>query len=121
MKLFLITREDLSINQQAVQLCHALREFTATNPVEDRQWYEQSNVLVLLAVPNETRLLHLLERAQLQGTPAAGFREPDRENELTAIALGPTAKKLCRGLPLALREGMKRQEAPERCPSPREQ
>lgn len=31
----------------------------------------------------------------------AAFREPDRNNELTAIALGPEGKKITKGLRLA--------------------
>lgn len=100
MKLYLITRQDLPPEHQAVQACHAMREWSQHHPVEDQDWYKRSNTLALLAVPDEGSLLHLLERAQLQGFPTAGFREPDRENELTAIALGPSARKLCRKLPL---------------------
>lgn len=102
-KLFLITRQDLCHGQQAVQAVHAMREFVQHHPVEDRSWYEESNTLALLAVPDEVSLLHLLKQAELQGVAAAGFREPDRENELTAIALGPAARKLCSKLPVALK------------------
>lgn len=102
-KLYLVTRADLSAGQRAVQVAHALRAFVESHPDVDREWYQNSNYLALLEVPGEPQLARLLEKAQSRGLPASGFREPDRENELTAIALGPGAKKICRGLPLALR------------------
>lgn len=102
-KLYLVTRTDLSPGQRAVQAAHALRVFVDEHPSTDREWFRTSNYLALLEVPNEAELTRLLERARLRGLPASGFREPDQENELTAIALGPRAKKICRGLPLALR------------------
>ena len=101
MKLYLIVRSDLPLGQQAVQAAHALREFSERYPEEDCRWYKQSNTLALLAGTNEAALRALLEEARWQAIPAASFHEPDRNNELTAIALGPTAKKLCRNLPLA--------------------
>lgn len=102
-KLFLVTRQDLCAGQQAVQACHAQKEFSVRHPIEDRQWYEESNTLALLAVPDEEALAQLLDRAHQAGIAAAEFREPDRGNELTAIALSPRAKKLCQRIPLALR------------------
>lgn len=102
-KLYLVTRTDLSPGQRAVQAAHALRAFVEEHPETDKAWFQSSNYLALLEVPGERQLSNLLERARFQGLPASGFREPDRENELTAIALGPGAKKICRGLPLALR------------------
>ena len=103
MKLYLVTRADLPPAARAVQLCHALREFTARFPDEDRQWYEKSNVLVLLEVASESALNDLALQAEACGVAAAAFREPDLANATTAVALGPRAKALVRNLPLALR------------------
>lgn len=102
MKLFLIVRADLSPGQQAVQAAHALRQFVADHPRVDREWFEVSNTLALLSVPTETDLHALLKRARDRHIEVAPFREPDRDNELTAIALGPRGKKLTQSLPLAL-------------------
>lgn len=104
-KLFLVTREDLSWDQQAVQAAHALREFVREHPEVDRCWYETSNTLVLLVVQDEWALERLVEQAQWKGVPFAGFREPDRQNELTAVALGPSGSRLCQRLPLAFAHG----------------
>ena len=48
MKLFLVTRRDLSAGLRAAMLCHALREFVAGHADLDREWYSTSNTLVLL-------------------------------------------------------------------------
>lgn len=101
-KLYLVTRADLPPGQQAVQACHAMREFVREHPEVDRAWYDNSNHLALLAVANEEALNLLLRRAQRRGVRFSLFREPDRDNELTALALEPEARRLCRDLPLAL-------------------
>jgi hypothetical protein len=100
-----VTRADLSAGQQAVQAAHALREFAALFPEEDRRWYETSNTLVMKTVRNEFALHSLLTQAKHKQVKTAPFREPDRQNEMTAIALEPSdaTEVLCRGLPLALR------------------
>lgn len=102
MKLYLVTRQDLEPGQQAVQAAHALREFSEHFPQEDRQWYQLSNTLAFLAAPNEDSLKTLLKKARLVGVPVAPFQEPDRNDELTAVALGPSGKSLCRRFPKAL-------------------
>ena len=53
MKLHLVVRGDLPPGQQAVQAVHAMREFVREYPEVDRHWYEKSNTLALLTVPDE--------------------------------------------------------------------
>lgn len=86
---------------------HALRQFTAEHPEIDRLWFERSNYLGLLSVSDEKELMNLVEQATAHEISFSIFREPDIENEITAIALapGPKSKKLCSRLPLALRGG----------------
>jgi peptidyl-tRNA hydrolase len=103
-RLYLVVRADLSAGQQAVQGAHALREFVHVHPEIDRNWYQTSNTLAFLSVPGEMDLLSLLTQAQQRGFSAAPFREPDRNDELTAVAFGPECRKLLSRLPLALRE-----------------
>jgi hypothetical protein len=103
-KLFLITRKDLPPGQQAVQATHAMSEFMAEFPDTYRRWYETSNTLALLATSDEMSLSCLIEDAQRRGFRCSLFREPDRGNEITAIALEPAAKRICRGFGLALRD-----------------
>jgi peptidyl-tRNA hydrolase len=102
-KLYLVTRTDLSPGQRAVQAAHAIPEFAVEHPDLYRAWHEGSNTLAILEVPNEAALKRLLERAERRGLHFSEFHEPDRGGELTAAALGPAARNLCRDLPLALR------------------
>ena len=101
-KLFLITRQDLAQGPRAVQMAHALREFVARYPAIDAEWYRTSNTLALLEVSSEPDLAKLAQRAERRGVPVARFHEPDLDNALTAIAIAPSGKSLCRVLPLAL-------------------
>ena len=103
-KLYLVVRADLSPGQQAVQACHALREFSEHHPHVDRAWYDVSKTLVMLTVPDEGQLSSLQGAARERNVSCAGFREPDLNDALTALAPGPDARRLCRGLPLALRD-----------------
>jgi len=106
MKLTVITRADLHPGQQAVQAMHAHRAFVAEHPEVELDWFEKSNTLALLSVPDEEALSHFLRRASDRGIRTAIFREPDIGDRLTAIALEPGAevRRLCRGLPLALKD-----------------
>lgn len=102
MKLFLITRRDLDPGQQAVQAAHALTEFHQQHGALAREWYEKSNTLVFLSVSDERTLGVLLRKARDRIVPVSAFREPDRQNELTALALGYEGRRLVRNLPKAL-------------------
>lgn len=104
-KLYLIVRGDLPPGAQAVQAAHALQAFNVAHPHQTKVWHEESNTLALLAIPNEAALGVLLENAIHSRIPVAPFREPDRGDELTAIALGPQGKRLTKNLPLALVNG----------------
>jgi peptidyl-tRNA hydrolase len=101
-KLYLVTRQDLPPGVQAVQSCHALRQFGAECPDVDKRWFEESNTLAFLCVSDERELGVLYQKAVKRNLPVAAFREPDLGNSLTAIALGPSCAKLTERLPLAL-------------------
>lgn len=100
-KLYLIVRSDLTFGQQAVQAAHALQEFNIQFPCETHAWFQESNTIALLTSSNEASLGVIVKKAQERGIPVACFYEPDRDNELTAITLGPEGKALARNLPLA--------------------
>lgn len=101
-KLYLVTRSDLSPGYQAVQSCHAIRQFVNDFPDLDKEWFTTSNYLALLRVENEEALHRLVRKANERGFRCAEFYEPDVGNVLTAIALEPAARVLCKRLPLAL-------------------
>lgn len=70
-----------------------------------KQWFETSNYLGFLSVSNEIELNKLIEKAHSRGIKLSVFREPDIDNQITAIAIEPGVKsrKLCSNLKLALR------------------
>lgn len=105
-KLFLVTRRDIAPGYQAVQSCHAMRQFSADHPDIDKAWFTASNYLALLSVENEIELMRLLIQAQDAGIKWSAFREPDVGGQITSIAIEPcqVAKELCKNLPLALKE-----------------
>ncbi len=105
-KLYLVTRRDISPGYQAVQACHAMRQFTEDHPEVDKEWFKVSNYLCLLSCKNEAELYALVCKAKELGIKVSVFREPDIENEITAIALSPgeKTKELCSKLKLALRD-----------------
>lgn len=69
-------------------------------------WLCNSNFLVVVSVPDESALQSLGYDAVRKGLAMTVVREPDLNNEVTAIALGPglIAQKLCAQFPLALKE-----------------
>jgi peptidyl-tRNA hydrolase len=90
---------------QAVQSLHAGIQFVFEHPEYAEHWYKQSNYLGLLSVADEQELTKLIEQAAANDIHFSIFREPDIEDQITAIALspGPKSKKLCSKLQLALR------------------
>lgn len=102
-KLYIIVRSDLPAGAQVAQSCHAIRLFGAQHPEVDEEWYQHSNNLVCLQVPDLSALLELADQAELGGHLHSVFREPDFGDEPTAMALEPAAWKLVSTLPLALR------------------
>ena len=105
-KLYVITRRDLSPGDQMTQSCHAGIDFQHQHPEIAKQWNKESNYLIILSVENEERLFLCLEKFKYYGLKTTEFREPDIENQLTAIAIEPgeLTRKLTKKLPLALKE-----------------
>jgi hypothetical protein len=98
-----VTRQDLTPAQQAVQGAHAALSFAVTYPDVTRDWYDDGQVLVLLAAPDE-RWLALTE-LRLDGYKTVSFHEPDLDGQLTAICAEPAAAPRLSRLPLALGGG----------------
>lgn len=104
-KLYLVTRADLAPGYQAVQACHAMRQFVAEHPEIDNEWFAKSNYLCLLSVNTLDELEVLRNYASSLGLRVSEFIEPDIGNQTTAIAIEPhpLTKEICRSLPLALK------------------
>ena len=105
-KLYIITREDISPGYQGVQGIHSAILFGQEHPDIHREWYQNSNYLGFLSVANEVELAKLIEKADANDIKCSVFREPDIDNQITAIAIEPgiKSKKLCSNLKLALKD-----------------
>lgn len=80
---------------------HALVQFMVEHSESAEDWHHSSNHLVLLVVKDESELVGLAARAYRKNLKFSLFREPDRSDELTALALEPRASSLCSKLRLA--------------------
>lgn len=85
---------------------HASIELILKHPEESKNWHIQSNHLACLSVKDEETLLALGQKLEFFDIKYAIFREPDMDNQATAIAIEAhdKVKKICGHLPLALRE-----------------
>jgi len=102
-KLYVVVRGDLEPGLRAAQACHAQRQFAAEHPEDDRVWFTNSNTIVLLEVPDIEALVDLTFALDRRDIKYARFIEPDLGHELTAIAVAPEGRSLCRRLPLAFK------------------
>ncbi len=100
-KLYAVIRADLPPGPQMAQLGHAISEFWQSHRELAEEWHNQSNFICILHTDDEHSLTRLLIQARSNGIPHAQFREPDYDDELTAIVIHPTGKHLVRHLPLA--------------------
>lgn len=91
--MYVLVRNDLTPSQQAVQAGHALAEYCLRCP-EAKDW--NNHTLIYLSTTKEN-LQMLCEKYQQRLKHVVAFREPDINNELTAIAFLepiPEVKKL---------------------------
>lgn len=96
----------MSNGVQLSQSLHSSLEFFNQYPSISKEWITKSNYIVCLSVKDETELEALSQKAKENNITIVEFREPDLNNQLTAICLEPSieAKKLCSSIPLALKE-----------------
>lgn len=101
-----MTRKDLSPGYQAVQPSHALSRFAIQHYNTFKEWQKNHKNLVILSVNNESELYDLLNKATMNGLKVSWFKEPDIDDQLTAIALEPNdlTYRITSSIPLALRE-----------------
>lgn len=78
--IYVIVRKDLPRSAQAVQGGHALAQFLLEHRTD---W--SNGTLVYLGVRDELTLSEL--KAAITNTPCSEFREPDLNDQLTAIAV----------------------------------
>lgn len=105
-KLRVVTRRDLPIAYQAVQAGHAAIDFQHEHPEIAKEWQTKSNYLAFLTVADEAQLIKLITKAVLTGIKHTVFREPDIDNQITAVAFEPSeaSRKLTSSCPLLGKE-----------------
>lgn len=105
-KLYVVTRQDLFPGAQIAQSIHAVVDFGIEHTEIYREWHRISNYICVLAAKNEQELIRLIERLDKKQIKYSIFKEPDFDNELTAIAIEPgnPSKRLCSSYPLALKD-----------------
>ncbi len=95
-KLYVVVRADLSVAQKAVQAGHALAEWLLNNE-ETTNW--DNGTLVYLTATNSIKLRNLIHKLYDNNIKFSSFKEPDLDNEVTAIAsLG--SNKMFKRLPM---------------------
>lgn len=82
-KLFVLIRKNLSISQQAVQAGHCVAQFLLERP--DASW--KNGTLVYLGVKDLEELERWIFKLDHKFISWVGFKEPDLNNEYTAIAI----------------------------------
>lgn len=105
-RLYIVTRTDIPIGFASAQCAHAAFIFARDRWTQAAPWLRDSQWLVIVTVADERALEDLGLRAQLGSVPHTLWHEPDRDGELTAIALAPcrASRLLCANLPLLGRE-----------------
>lgn len=84
-RIYTITRKDISISQKAVQSMHAGMQYMIDhNPHLDFKWNNGS--IICLELGTEKALRRWMRKLESQDIKFSIFREPDMNNEITAIA-----------------------------------
>jgi predicted transcriptional regulator len=101
-----VTRKDLAPGYQAVQSAHAIPQYAIEHPESFKDWYHNSNYLIILSTINEQSLEFLIAKLKSKGLKYSVFREPDINNQITSVAIEPhkSTYKLVSNIPLALKE-----------------
>ena len=104
-KLTTVTRRDLTLGYQAIQSTHAAIQFIFEHPEVAQLWFKDP-YLAQLSVENEHDLKVLIAKLKKYNIKYSVFREPDIDNQITAIAIEPSdqTRKIVSNLPLMLKE-----------------
>ena len=104
-KLSTVTRRNLTAGAQSVQSSHALAQFIFEYPDISIKWFKDP-YLAQLSCADEDDLKNLIEKLQKNNIKFSIFREPDLDNQITAIAIEPSdqSRRLLSSYPLMLKE-----------------
>lgn len=99
-KLVTITRSDISDGYKVVQSAHAVADFAYEFPQTFKNWKEDTNSIICLAVKSEEDLLKLFDKLNTI-TQAVLFFEPDVNQHTSMCIYGtPEIRKKLNSLPL---------------------
>jgi len=84
MKMYVLIRNDLDEIQKSVQAGHAVAEYLLHVPECFKFW--KNGTLIYLQVKNEHDLIKWSYKLTNLSKKWIGFHEPDRKNEMTALA-----------------------------------
>ncbi len=104
-RLYVVVRNDLLPGLQISQSIHAKDDFTHEHPDEELKWRNESNTIIVLSGSID-QLYSVISKALTNHVKYSRFKEPDLNNQVTAVALEPGEKtvEIVKGLPLALRD-----------------
>jgi len=71
---------------------HAAIDFQHEHSETSKEWQTTSNYLAVLTVSDEEALIKLIDKAIKSDIKHTVFREPDLNNEITAVAFEPNDK-----------------------------
>lgn len=80
-KLYVLVRKDLPSSYRAVQAGHAVAKWLL---YDNKTW--RNSTLIYLEVKNEAVLKEWIIKLKKEGLPCVYFREPDINNQVTAVA-----------------------------------
>lgn len=88
-----------------MQSAHSLTQFIFEHPEISKDWFKNP-YLIQLSVENEEKLHDLIYKLKKANIKFSIFREPDLNNQVTAIAIEPSEKlrRIVGYLPLMLKE-----------------
>ena len=100
--MYVLVRKDLSPSQQIVQSCHAVAEFVKeyNSDTQVSDWSDNHKTIVILGVENEQELKKWISKIDILDILYKYFREPDRNNEITAVATIPNTNNIFKKLRL---------------------
>jgi len=87
MKLYVLVRRDMTHSQRAVQAGHAVAEYLLKG---SNDW--ENSTLVYLGVKGEHQLRTWMTKLSRLGIEYVPWREPDMNNQITAIATTATSE-----------------------------
>lgn len=104
-KLIVVTRQDITPGYAATQSVHVALLFAQEFPQIYEKW-SKDPYLALLSARSEEELSNLISKLEKSKIKFSVFREPDINNQVTAICIEPSeaSRRITSSLPKMLRD-----------------